>query len=404
MPRISPTPPRVLVVLGTRPEAIKLAPVCRALAASTGLELRLVSTGQHREMLDQMLSRLQLRPHHELALMRERQSLPALTARLGEALAEVIDEDRPDAVLVQGDTTTAYCGALAAFYARVPVGHVEAGLRTGLLDNPFPEEANRRLIGQLARWHFAPTARAAANLHAEGIGRAQVMVTGNTGIDNLLWAVNEGQGRHAFRTEGESWRILVTLHRRENQGEAMRGLAVALRQLTLRGDVEVLLPLHLSPAVREALLPVVEHCAGVTVVEPLDYLDFTASLQACDLVLTDSGGVQEEAPTLGKPVLVLRETTERPEAIEAGTAELLGVDPARVVGRVSELLDDAQQYARMAHAVNPFGDGKAAGRILDRLVADLIPLQRESTAVRPSGSPARVPAQADRREVSQTRP
>ncbi|CCK30800.1 UDP-N-acetylglucosamine 2-epimerase [Streptomyces davaonensis JCM 4913] len=364
----SAVPVRAMLVLGTRPEAIKLAPVARSMAVGTHFEPVVVTTGQHREMLHQMLGLLGVSSRIALDVMRSRQQLSDLTARLVAELGEVLRLQRPDLVVVQGDTTTALAGALAAFYEKVPVAHVEAGLRTGVIDNPFPEELNRSLIGRIARWHFAPTPRAARHLTDEGVPKEQVFVTGNTVIDNLLWVLAEGTGASAFRTPAK--RILVTLHRRENQGERMRGMGRALRRLAGRGDVEIVLPLHLSPAVREALLPELDGHDGISLVEPLDYLDFAATLAECDLVLTDSGGIQEEAPSLGKPALVLRTTTERPEAVEAGAARLIGTDPEVIVQAAGELLDDPALYRRMAGAGNPFGDGRAADRVLAQLAED----------------------------------
>ncbi|WP_282701952.1 UDP-N-acetylglucosamine 2-epimerase (non-hydrolyzing) [Streptomyces sp. CC219B] len=364
----SAVPVRAMLVLGTRPEAIKLAPVARAMAAVSQFEPVVVTTGQHREMLHQMLGLLGVDARISLDVMRSRQQLSDLTARLVGELGEVIRLERPDLVVVQGDTTTALAGALAAFYEKIPVAHVEAGLRTGVMDNPFPEELNRSLIGRMARWHFAPTPRAARHLTDEGVPKEQVFVTGNTVIDNLLWVLAEGAGTSAFRTPAK--RILVTLHRRENQGERMRGMGRALRRLAGRGDVEILLPLHKSPAVREVLLPELDGHEGIALVEPLGYLDFAATLAECDLVLTDSGGIQEEAPSLSKPALVLRTTTERPEAVEAGAARLIGTDPEAIVDAAAELLDDAERYRRMAGAGNPFGDGRAAGRVLAQLAED----------------------------------
>jgi UDP-N-acetylglucosamine 2-epimerase (non-hydrolysing) len=360
---------RAALVLGTRPEAIKLAPVLRAMSASPVFEPVVISTGQHREMLDQMLRRLRMDSSRDLAVMRDRQMLSGLTARLISGLGEAVRDDRPDVVVVQGDTTTAMTGALAAFYEGVPVAHVEAGLRTGVIGNPFPEELNRRLVAPMVRWHFAPTEGSAANLRAEGVPAGDVQVTGNTVIDNLLWVLERGEGRSAFATSRR--RVLVTLHRRENQGGTMHGIAEALGDLAARPDVEIVLPLHKSPAVREALLPVLDGLPHVKLVEPLDYFDFAATLAASDLVLTDSGGVQEEAPTLGKPVLVLRTTTERPEAVDAGVALLVGTEPADVIAAAHRLLDDRAAYERMATAVNPFGDGRAAERIVNRLALDL---------------------------------
>ena len=361
-------PLRAVIILGTRPEAIKLAPVVRAMAGSAAFEPIVVNSGQHKEMLEQMLDMLGLRVRVDLAVMRERQRLSELTSRLVSGLDHAIRTHRPDLVIVQGDTTTALCGALAASYEKVPIAHVEAGLRTGNLNNPFPEEINRQIIGRIARWHFAPTARAAAHLHAEGVPARQVVVTGNTVIDNLLWILAQGKGSSAFRTGRR--KLLVTLHRRESQGADMRGMARTLRRLADRGDSEVLLPLHKSPAVQESLLPELGGHAFVTITEPLGYADFVATLAECDFVLTDSGGVQEEAPTLGKPVLVLRATTERPEAVEAGVARLVGTDADDLFAIASGLLDDPADYQRMADAVNPFGDGQAAGRVLSEISRD----------------------------------
>uniref|UniRef100_A0AAU2VB88 UDP-N-acetylglucosamine 2-epimerase (non-hydrolyzing) n=1 Tax=Streptomyces sp. NBC_00003 TaxID=2903608 RepID=A0AAU2VB88_9ACTN len=362
------TPIRAILVLGTRPEAIKLAPVVRRMTAGPRFEPIVVATGQHREMLRQMLGLLQVDVRVALDVMRARQQLSELTSLLVRGLGRVVREQRPDLVIVQGDTTTALAGALAAFYERVPVAHVEAGLRTGVADNPFPEELNRRLISRIARWHFAPTERAARQLAAEGIEAGQVFVTGNTVVDNLLWALSEGLGDCAFRTTRH--RILVTLHRRENQGDPMYGMGKALRRLAERGDVEIVLPLHLSPAVREVLMPELAGRPGISLVDPLDYPDFTATLAGCDLVLTDSGGIQEEAPSLGKPTLVLRTTTERPEAVEAGAARLVGTDPDAIVGATTALLDDPVAYRRMANVPSPFGDGRASARIITQLAED----------------------------------
>ncbi len=367
-PNVITTPVRAMLVLGTRPEAIKLAPLARAMADSPLFEPVVVTTGQHREMLHQMLELLQVEARVELDVMRDRQELSKLTARLVDGLGDVVRAERPDLVVVQGDTTSALTGALAAFYEHVPVAHVEAGLRTGVLDNPFPEELNRRLIGRMARWHFAPTPRAAEHLTAEGVPAAEVFVTGNTVIDNLLWVLEQGAGRSVFR--GELRRVLVTLHRRENQGDKMRAMGKALRRLADRGDVEIVLPLHKSPAVREALVPELTDHPNVRIVEPLGYADFSATLAGCDLVLTDSGGIQEEAPTLGKPALVLRTTTERPEAVEAGAARLVGTEPQVILDAAMRLLDDDEAYRRMAKAGNPFGDGLATERIVAQLAED----------------------------------
>lgn len=362
------TTPHLLVVLGTRPEAIKMAPVVHA-ARAAGARCTVVSTGQHKEMLEPLLDLLDLHPDHRLEVMRAGQTLAELTARMVTGLDAVLAAEAPDVVVVQGDTTSTLTGALAAFYRGVPVAHVEAGLRSGRMDNPFPEEGNRRLVAPLTRWHFPPTPGAAAALLAEGIDPHLVQVTGNTGIDTLLSVRDRGVGSSAFTT-ARRHRVLLTLHRRENQGSVMQGIARAITELTRRGDVEVLLPLHKSPAVRAALQDL-HGVDGVTVVEPLDYPDFTATMAASRIILSDSGGVQEEAPSLGKPVLVLRETTERPEAIAAGCATLVGTDPARILAEATRLLDDPGAYDAMARPTNPFGDGTAGARIVARILTDL---------------------------------
>jgi UDP-N-acetylglucosamine 2-epimerase (non-hydrolysing) len=372
LPVADTTGPLIAVVLGTRPEAIKLAPVIRRLRDAAHAPIVVINTGQHRELLDPLLPLLDVAADLELDVMREHQPLSGLTARLMDGLGQVLRKHRPDAVLVQGDTTTALCGALAAFYARLPVGHVEAGLRSGVVDNPFPEELNRRLITPATHWHFAPTPRAAAALRGEGVSEGHIHVTGNTVIDNLLWTLDRNRGRNMFPAGcGTRRRILVTLHRRENQGDTMRGMAAALRRLADRGDVEIVLPLHRNPATRDALVPALADHSAITLTEALDYVDFVATLAQCDLVLTDSGGIQEEAPSLGKPVLVLRTTTERPEAIDAGAAMLIGTDPDTIVAQAAALLDDDRTYSRMATVTNPFGDGHAATRIIDTMLADL---------------------------------
>ena len=374
---------RVLVVLGTRPEAIKLAPVVRTLRARPEtFDCRVCQTGQHREMLAQTLAALGVSADYDLALMRPNQRLADLAADAMRGIADILDSWRPDRLVVQGDTATAFAAALAGFYARVPVAHVEAGLRTGDLSAPFPEEGNRQLIGRIAAYHFAPTNRARANLLAEGVAAADVLVTGNTGIDALLamrarldagdpaLARAIAATRTALRFDPATAPfVLVTGHRRENFGDGMDSICRALRRLaTARPDLHIVYPVHLNPNVRE---PVHRHLADldrIDLIAPIDYPSLVWLMARARLVLTDSGGIQEEAPSLGKPVLVMRETTERQEAIDAGTALLVGTDADRIVGAVTELLDDPDRYAGMARAHNPFGDGHAAERIADTLL------------------------------------
>jgi UDP-N-acetylglucosamine 2-epimerase (non-hydrolysing) len=354
-----------MAVYGTRPEAIKVAPVVQALQRSEHLEPVVVVTGQHRQMLDQVNALFQITPQHDLDIISARQTLEDITTRTLQGLAPLLAREEPDLVLVQGDTTTCFAAALSAFYHRVPVAHLEAGLRTDNRYNPFPEEVNRRLTTQLASLHFAPTPTSRANLLASGVSESDIATTGNTVIDALLdvvgrempFATPELKRMHGQRC------VLVTSHRRESWGEPMRNSGRAIRRLAQRfRDVLFVLPIHLNPVVREVLVPLLGDLPNVLVTEPLDYADFARCMSECDIVLTDSGGVQEEAPSLGKPVLVLRETTERPEAVTAGTVRLVGTDESTIVEAVAELLLDEAAYSRMARAVNPYGDGRAAAR------------------------------------------
>ena len=366
---------RILVVFGTRPEAIKLFPVVRALAAQPGLTVRTCVTAQHRGLLDQVLAVADLTPDIDLDLMEPGQTLDRLTARLLTGLGEVMDREQPDWVVVQGDTTTAMASALAAYYRKVPVAHVEAGLRSGDIHHPWPEEVNRRIVAPIAQLHFAPTETAAAALRRENVDPATVRVTGNTVVDALLWtrARLEAQpalaaGLDLSRFAGKRL-VLVTTHRRENFGEGMAAIARALVRIADRGDTALLFPVHPNPQVGPVMDAIIGDHPAIARIAPLDYPCFVAALAACDLVLSDSGGVQEEAPALGKPVLVMRETTERPEGVAAGTARLVGADEDRIVHEVFNLLDDSEAYAAMARAHNPFGDGHAAARIAE-LIAD----------------------------------
>ena len=358
---------RVMVIYGTRPEAIKLAPVIRALHASPLLSPIVTLTGQHRGIVDQVNTVFGIRPDHDLNVIQSRPSLDELTSRVLQRLTLTQQQERPDAVIVQGDTTSAFAGALAAFYEHVPVVHVEAGLRTGDIYSPFPEEANRRLTSQLTTLHLAPTPASEDNLLRGGIPSQKVLVTGNTVIDALLWTAGQRvpYGDQALEAvdSSEAPVLLVTTHRRESWGQRMQGVANAVARLARRHpDLIIVLPVHPNPVVREALLPALHGLDNVIAVEPMGYGAFARLLRRSTIVLTDSGGVQEEAPSLGKPVLVMRDTTERPEAVSAGTARLVGTDPDRVYAEVDLLLTSAQAYQAMANAVNPYGDGRAAAR------------------------------------------
>jgi UDP-N-acetylglucosamine 2-epimerase (non-hydrolysing) len=367
----------ITVVLGTRPEAIKLCPLISAIRAHDRMRARVCVTGQHREMLDQVMAVFGVAADVDLDLMRRDQSLAELTARAVTALAGEFAEHHADLVLVQGDTTTVFCAALAAYYHRISVGHVEAGLRTGDRYAPFPEELNRRLTTHLGDLHFAPTAGARARLLAEGIPNEAIHVTGNTVIDALHFAVARIReqaprvpGLPHDLQPGESGRrsVLITGHRRENFGAGFESICQAVAALADRhADCAFVYPVHLNPHVREPVFRLLGKCPNVHLIEPLDYLTFVALLDRATLVLTDSGGVQEEAPSLGKPVLVMRATTERPEAVAAGTARLVGTDSRRIVEETSRLLEDAAAYTAMARTVNPYGDGHACARIVERL-------------------------------------
>lgn len=368
-------PARILVIFGTRPEAIKLFPVVAALKADPRFDCRVCVSAQHRGMLDQVLEIAGIVPDHDLDLMRPDQSLDALTAALLTGLGRVMDEEQPARVIVQGDTATAMAGALAAYYRKVPVDHVEAGLRSGNIYHPWPEEVNRKVIGAIASLHFAPTETSAAALKAENVDPARIYVTGNTVIDALHWVTARiaaqpdlagGLAELEARFSGK--RIIgVTSHRRENFGEGMEGIASAIREIAARRDVAVIFPVHLNPNVRAVMNARLAGLDNVALIEPLDYPHFARLLALAEIMLTDSGGVQEEAPALGKPVLVMRETTERPEGVEAGTARLVGTDPRTIVTEIFTLLDDKAAYEAMARAHNPFGDGQSARRIAELL-------------------------------------
>lgn len=371
--------PKIMVIFGTRPEAIKLFPVIHALREVGGLAVRTCVTAQHRSLLDQVLSIAAIVPDIDLDLMEPDQTLDRLTARLLTGLGAVMDAERPDRVIVQGDTATAMVGALAAYYRRIPVSHVEAGLRSGDIWQPWPEEVNRKIVATIADQHFAPTATAAKALHRENIDPAMVHVTGNTVIDALL-ATREriaADRRLAARLDpivarfADKRMILVTTHRRENFGDGMAAIAQAITRIANRGDVAILFPMHPNPNVTGVMDRLIGDRADIARIEPLDYPHFIRALELSYLVLTDSGGVQEEGPALAKPVLVMRDTTERPEGLAAGTARLVGTECARIVGEVDRLLDDNAAYLAMARSHNPFGDGHAAARIAAIVAASL---------------------------------
>jgi UDP-N-acetylglucosamine 2-epimerase (non-hydrolysing) len=366
---------RILLIFGTRPEAIKIAPVYQALRRrADAFNCRVCVTAQHRQLLDSVLSLFEIRPDHDLDVMTPNQSLEGLTAAVLDRLPPVIRAERPDLVLVQGDTTTAMAAALCAHYQKVAVGHIEAGLRTATVGSPFPEEMNRRLVTRLASWHFAPTARARERLLREGVDERSIAVTGNTVIDALLWIVEKvkqapapGPVAHLDWSAGRRL-VLITGHRRENFGEPLRNVCAAFRRLAERNpEVDFLYPVHLNPNVRGPVGEILSGLPNFHLTEPLDYLAFVWCMNRSHLIITDYGGVQEEAPSLGKPVLVTREETERWEGIEAGTAKLVGTDPERIVAEAQALLDDPERYRAMSGAANPYGDGHAAERILDFL-------------------------------------
>ena len=358
----------VMIVVGTRPEAIKLAPLVHRLRSVAGLRVRLVATSQHRELLSQALGEFDLVADIDLDLMRPAQTLAGSTARALVALDEVIGADRPDLVLAQGDTTTVLAASLASFYQRVPFGHVEAGLRTGRPDRPFPEEMNRVLAGHLAAIHFAPTPQARANLVREGIDPATIHLTGNTGIDALRWVVDQSPEPPPSRNLGE-WTILITAHRRENLGDPLAEICGAVADLVeLYPDLRVRFPVHPNPSVRAQVAERLQGIERVELVEPAGYRNFVAQMRSSFLILTDSGGVQEEGPSLGVPVLVLRDETERPEAVAAGTVQLVGTDRAAILAAVDRLWTDPTAYASATRAINPYGDGFAVERIT-RIIA-----------------------------------
>jgi UDP-N-acetylglucosamine 2-epimerase len=367
---------RILSVFGTRPETIKMAPILRRLAGMPGIESLICVTAQHRQMLDQVLELFNIVPDRDLNLMRAGQDLTYVTTAVLTNLGAVLSDLRPDRILVQGDTTTTMAASIAAFYEKIPVGHVEAGLRSGNIFSPWPEEMNRKLTSTIADLHFAPTEQSKQNLLREGVDSGRIFVTGNTVIDALLYAVailEADPVRAAALNERlppldpEQRLVLVTGHRRENFDGGLERVATALLRLAARGDVEIVYPVHLNPTVQHVARKVLNGHPAIHLIAPLDYLPFVNLMRRAYLIITDSGGVQEEAPSLGKPVLVTRDTTERPEAVAAGTVELVGTDPEYLVARANRLLDDSSAYAAMSFAHNPYGDGRAAARIVEVL-------------------------------------
>ncbi|UJD96589.1 non-hydrolyzing UDP-N-acetylglucosamine 2-epimerase [Lelliottia amnigena] len=368
---------KVLTVFGTRPEAIKMAPLVHALANDPWFEAKVCVTAQHREMLDQVLNLFSIVPDYDLNIMKPGQGLTEITCRILEGLKPILESFKPDVVLVHGDTTTTIATSLAAFYQRIPVGHVEAGLRTGDLYSPWPEEANRTLTGHLAMYHFAPTENSRQNLLRENIADNKIFVTGNTVIDALIWVRDRVLASETLRAElserypflsPDKKMILVTGHRRESFGRGFEQICHALAEIAAQNsDVQIVYPVHLNPNVSEPVNRILGHIDNIILIEPQDYLPFVWLMNHAWLILTDSGGIQEEAPSLGKPVLVMRETTERPEAVKAGTVRLVGTDMKRIVDEVTNLLRDEKEYQAMSHAHNPYGDGEACSRILHAL-------------------------------------
>jgi UDP-N-acetylglucosamine 2-epimerase (non-hydrolysing) len=359
---------RVTVVFGTRPEVIKLAPVITELKARPGdFKLSLLATAQHRGMLDQMLSVFGIKPDRDLNIMKPNQSLGSLTANLMKGLSKALQEITPDLVLVQGDTTTVMTAGLAAFYQRIPVGHIEAGLRTQNIYNPFPEEINRRIISLLGTYNFAPTTQAAKNLRSEGISSSKIFITGNTVVDALKYVERElYRSQLPVCIDQRRRIILVTAHRRENLGKPFKSICLALKEIArCHEDIEIVYPVHPNPIIRRTAYRILSGTERIRLVEPMPYLDFLGLMKKAYLILTDSGGIQEEAPSFHIPLLVLRDVTERPEGVSAGLAKLVGTDKDRIISETRRLLSDKGDYLRMARRKNPYGDGKAARRIVD---------------------------------------
>ena len=371
---------KILTVFGTRPEAIKMAPLVHALAAEAKIESRICVTAQHREMLDQVLELFEIKPDYDLNIMKEKQGLTEITTNILQGMKCILEEYKPDIVLVHGDTATTFASSLAAFYQQISVGHVEAGLRTGNIYSPWPEEANRKLTSALTQYHFAPTSGSEQNLLNEGIAGKSIIVTGNTVIDALLWVkvkiknnptVEKALSKHYSFLDKSKRLILVTGHRRESFGDGFEHICEAIRQVALNNEeVQIVYPVHLNPNIQEPVNRLLADIPNIYLIDPQDYLPFVYLMTKSTIILTDSGGIQEEAPCLGKPVLVMRDTTERPEAVEAGTVKLVGTDTKTIVEAVEQLLNNEQAYSKMSKAHNPYGDGKACERIIKAIISD----------------------------------
>lgn len=357
---------KVMLVFGTRPEAIKMCPLVKELKTRRSIEVKVCVTGQHKEMLQQVLECFDVVPDYNLEIMKEKQTLFDITTNIISKIKPVLEKEKPDIILVHGDTTTTFVTALCAFYMQIPVGHVEAGLRTYNIYSPYPEEFNRQATGIIARYHFAPTERAKQNLLSEGKNESQIYVTGNTAIDALKTTVKENYSHPIFNWIGDDRLIVLTAHRRENLGKPLEQMFTAIKRiLDEYDDIKVIYPIHKNPLVRETANRIFKDSDKIQLIEPLEVLDFHNFLNKSYLILTDSGGIQEEAPSLGKPVLVMRDTTERPEGIKAGTLKLVGTEEENIYRNIKKLLDDKDEYEKMSKASNPYGDGLASKRIAD---------------------------------------
>ncbi|MDD2628004.1 MAG: UDP-N-acetylglucosamine 2-epimerase (non-hydrolyzing) [Clostridia bacterium] len=359
---------KVMLVFGTRPEAIKMCPLVKELKKRKSIETIVCVTGQHRQMLDQVLEAFDVKPEYDLSIMKDKQTLFDVTVNILERIKAVLEEVKPDVVLVHGDTSTTFVTALAAFYMQIPVGHVEAGLRTYNIYSPYPEEFNRQAVGIVAKYNFSPTDASKQNLVSEGKDESTIYVTGNTAIDALKTTVRENYTHPELEWAKDSRLIMLTAHRRENLGEPLKNIFKAIRRIVDEyGDIKVIYPIHMNPLVRKTAKEILGECDRIRIIEPLEVLDFHNFLAKSYMILTDSGGIQEEAPSLGKPVLVLRDTTERPEGIKAGTLKLVGTDENRIYDEFKKLLDNKEEYLKMSKASNPYGDGFASKRIADIL-------------------------------------